>query len=196
MNLMSSNISPNIQAQISSKNSKKIHIYLLLMTMNFFRNFGINVRPQKICEITDRVMRWPAMTFEWPRHPIKNFKDFLKHFTPQIWKNSWLFMVDIYSSVNFFRNFGANVLLEKNTLITRKRLLSDDHTGKQELVPRLLPCRSYFICKKLSLAEFLCNLKMLERSYTDLKKRQKTPFSQKWPFQYGCSSVKTRPNWI
>ena len=29
----------------------------------------------------------------------------------KIWKNSWLFMVDIYSSVNFFRNFGANVLL-------------------------------------------------------------------------------------
>ena len=45
-------------------------------------------------------------------------------------------MVDIYSSVNFFRNCGANVeMLEKNTLKTRKRLLSDDHTGKQGLVP-------------------------------------------------------------
>ena len=47
-------------------------------------------------------------------------------------------MVDIYSSVNFFKNFGGNVLLGKNTLKTRKRLLSDDHTGKQGLVPRLL----------------------------------------------------------
>ena len=32
----------------------------------------------------------------------------------------------------FFRDFGANVLLEKNTLKNRKRLHSDDHTGKQE----------------------------------------------------------------
>ena len=40
-------------------------------------------------------------------------------------------MVDIYTSVNFFRNFEANVLLGKNTLKTRKRLLSDNHTGEQ-----------------------------------------------------------------
>ena len=40
-------------------------------------------------------------------------------------------MVEIYTSVNFFRNFGANVLLGKNTLKNRKRLLSDDHTGEQ-----------------------------------------------------------------
>ena len=45
-------------------------------------------------------------------------------------------MVDIYTSVNFFRNFGANMLLGKNTLKTRKLLLSDDHTRKQGLVPR------------------------------------------------------------
>ena len=87
-------------------------------------------------------------------------------------------MVDIYSSVNFFRNFGTNVLLEKNTLKTRKRLLSDDHTGKQGLVPRLLPYRSYLICKKLSLAKFLCNLKVLERSYTDLKKAKNAIFAK------------------
>ena len=87
-------------------------------------------------------------------------------------------MVDIYSSVNFFRNFGANVLLEKNTLKTRKCLFSDDHTSKQGLVPRLLPYRRYFIRKKLSLAEFLCNLKVLERSYTDLKKAKNAIFSR------------------
>ena len=87
-------------------------------------------------------------------------------------------MVDIYSAVNFFRNFGANVLFEKNTLKTRKRLLSDDHTGKQGLVPKLLSYRSYFICGKLSLAKFLCNLKMLERSYTDLKKAKNAIFAK------------------
>ena len=87
-------------------------------------------------------------------------------------------MVDIYSSVNFFRNFGANVLLGKNTLETRKRLLSDDHTVKQGLIPRLLPYRSYFIYKKLSLAKFLGNLKMLERSYTDLKRAKNAIFSK------------------
>ena len=87
-------------------------------------------------------------------------------------------MVDIYTSVNFFRNFGANVLLEKNTLKTRKRLLSDDHSGKQGLVPLLQPYRTYFICKKLSLAKFLCNLKMLERSYTDLKKAKNAIFAK------------------
>ena len=76
--------------------------------------------------------------------------------------------------MNFFRNFEANVLL-------RTKLLSDDHTGKQGLVPRLLPYKSYFICKKLSLPKFLCNLKILEWSYTDLKKA-KTRFSQKLPF--------------
>ena len=78
----------------------------------------------------------------------------------------------------FSRNFGANVLLGKNTLKTRKRLLSDDHTGKQGLVPRLLPYRSYFICKKLFLAKFLCNLKVLERSYTDLKKAKNAIFAK------------------
>ena len=80
--------------------------------------------------------------------------------------------------MNFFRNFGANVLLEKNTLKTRKRLLSDDHTGNQGLVSRLLPYRSYLICKKLSAAKFLCNLKMLERSYTDLKKAKNAIFAK------------------
>ena len=80
--------------------------------------------------------------------------------------------------MNFFRNFGANVLLEENTLKTRKRLLSDDHTGKQGLVPRLLSYKSYFICKKLSLAKFSCNLKMLERSCTDLKKAKNTIFEK------------------
>ena len=87
-------------------------------------------------------------------------------------------MVDIYTAVNFFRDFRANVLLEKNILKNRKRLLSDDHTGKQGLVPRLLPYRSYFIYKKLSLAKFLCNLKMLERSYTDLKKAKNAIFAK------------------
>ena len=87
-------------------------------------------------------------------------------------------MVGIYSSVNFFTNFGANVLLGKNTIKTRKRLLSDDHSGKQGLVPRLLLYRNYFICKKLSVAKFLCNLKMLERSYTDLKKAKKAIFAK------------------
>ena len=58
-------------------------------------------------------------------------------------KNSWLFMVDIYNSVNFFRNFGANGLLGKNTLKTKKSLFSDDHTGEQGLVPRFVLYRSY-----------------------------------------------------
>ena len=48
------------------------------MTTNFFRIFRINVRQRKICEIPDRVMRWPAMTFQRPLYPIKNFKDFSK----------------------------------------------------------------------------------------------------------------------
>ena len=91
-------------------------------------------------------------------------------------------MVDIYSFVNFFRNFGANVLLEKNTLKTRKRLLSDDHTGKQGLVPRLLSYRSYYICKKLSSAKFLCNLKMLEPTYIHLKKVKKRYFRKNGHF--------------
>ena len=52
-------------------------------------------------------------------------------------------MVGIYTSVNFFRDFGANVLLEKNTLKNRKRLLSDNQTGEQGLVPRFLPYKSY-----------------------------------------------------
>ena len=46
-----------------------------------------------------------------PSHPIKNFKkfseahiDFLK-----FEKNSWSFFIKIYTSVNFFRIFGANV---------------------------------------------------------------------------------------
>ena len=84
----------------------------------------------------------------------------------------------------FFRNYGADVLLGKNTLKTRKRLLSDDQTEKQGLVPRLLLYRSYFICKKLSLAKFLCNLKMFERSYTDLKKAKNAIFAKilKWPY--------------
>ena len=51
-------------------------------------------------------------------------------------------------TMNFFRNFGAYVLLGKNTLKTRKRLPSDDHTGKQGLVPRFLSYKSYRICKK------------------------------------------------
>ena len=88
-------------------------------------------------------------------------------------------MVEIYTSVNLFRNFGANVLLGKNTLKTKKRPFSDDHTGKQGLVPRLLSYRSYFICKKPSLAKFLCNLKMLERSYTDLKKAKNAIFAKR-----------------
>ena len=41
------------------------------------------------------------------------------------------------TSVNFFRNFGANVLLGKNTLKTRKRLLLDNYTGEQGPGPRL-----------------------------------------------------------
>ena len=45
-------------------------------------------------------------------------------------------MVDIYTSVNFFKHFEANVLLGKNTLKTRKHLLSDNHTGEQGPGPR------------------------------------------------------------
>ena len=77
-------------------------------------------------------------------------------------------MVDIYTAVNFFRNFGANVLLGKNTLKTRKRLLSDNHTGEQGPGPRFLSCRSYNICKKLCPAKFLCNLERLEPTYIHL----------------------------
>ena len=65
-------------------------------------------------------------------------------------------MVDIYISVNFFRNFGVNVLLGKNTLKTKKRLFSDDYTGEQELVPTFLPYKNYYIyVKKISPAKFL-----------------------------------------
>ena len=78
-------------------------------------------------------------------------------------------MVDIYTPVNFFRDFGANVLLEKNTLKNKKRLLSDNYTVEQGPGPMFLSYRSYYMCKKLSLAEFSCNLNMLEWSYTDLK---------------------------
>ena len=59
------------------KNSQR-YIYLLLITMNSFRIFRVNVRPRKILQIPDSVRRWLAMTFQWPRHPIKNFKDFSK----------------------------------------------------------------------------------------------------------------------
>ena len=52
-------------------------------------------------------------------------------------------MVDIYTSVNFFSNFGANVLLGKNTLKTRQRLFSDNHFGEQGLGPRFLLYKSY-----------------------------------------------------
>ena len=45
-------------------------------------------------------------------------------------------MVDIYTPVNFFRDLRANVLLEKNTLKNRKRLLSDNYTDEQG--PKLL----------------------------------------------------------
>ena len=79
-------------------------------------------------------------------------------------------MVDIYASVNSFRNFETNVLLWKNKLKTRKRLLSDDHTGDQGLVQRFLPFKSYEICKKLYPAKFLCNWEMLESAYIHLKK--------------------------
>ena len=48
------------------KNSQK-YIYLPWITLNFFRIFGVIVRPRKICEIPDRVMRWLAITFQWPR---------------------------------------------------------------------------------------------------------------------------------
>ena len=74
--------------------------------------------------------------------------------------------------------FGANVLLGKNTLKTRKRLLSDDHTFKQGLAPRFLPYRSYYICEKLSPAEFLCNLEMLEPTYIHLKKAKNVIFAK------------------
>ena len=100
-------------------------------------------------------------------------------------------MVDIYYSVNFFRNFGDNVLLGKNTLKTRKRILSDDHTDKQGLVPRLLRYRSYFICKNLPLAKFLCNLKILERSYTELKKAKNAIFAKMAILKWLYSSITT-----
>ena len=47
-------------------------------------------------------------------------------------------MENIYTSVNFFRDFGANVLSEKNTLKNRKRLLSDNYTGEQGPGPMFL----------------------------------------------------------
>ena len=87
-------------------------------------------------------------------------------------------MVDIYTFVNFFRNFGANVLLGKNTLKTKKRLFSDDHTGEQGLVPRFLSYKSYKICKKLSPAQFLCNLEMLEPTYIHVKKAKNAIFAK------------------
>ena len=40
-------------------------------------------------------------------------------------------MVGIFTFVDSFRKFGANVLFGKITLKTRKRLLSDDYTGEQ-----------------------------------------------------------------
>ena len=89
----------------------------------------------------------------------------------------------MYTPVNFFRIFGANVLLGKNTLKTSKQLLSDDHISKQGLVPRFLPYRSYYICKKLSSAKFLCNLKMLEPTYIHLKKAKNAIFAKKGHFK-------------
>ena len=86
-------------------------------------------------------------------------------------------MEDIYSSVNFPRNFGANCCWEK-IHETRKCLLLDDYTGKQGLVPRLSQYKSYFMFKKLCLDKFLCNLKMLERSYTDLRKAKNAIFAK------------------
>ena len=110
-----------------------------------------------------------------------------------MWKNSWLFVVKICTSVNFFRIFGANVFLVKNTLKTRKRLLLDDYISKQGIVPKFLPYRSYYVCHKLFLAEFLCSLERLEQF---IWRRRKTRFSQKRPFSNSCSSVTTWQNWI
>ena len=90
-------------------------------------------------------------------------------------------MVDIYTSVNFFRNFGANVVLLGKT---RKHLLSDNHTGEQGPGPRFLSYRSYQICKELCPAKFLCNLERLERSYTDLKKAKNAIFAKMAIFKW------------
>ena len=78
--------------------------------------------------------------------------------------------------MNFFRDFGANVLLEKNTLKISKCLLSDNYTGEQGPGPMFLSYKSYQICKKLCPAEFLCNLELLEPTYIYLKKAKNAIF--------------------
>ena len=80
--------------------------------------------------------------------------------------------------VDFFRIFGANVLLRKNILKTRKHLLSDDYISKQELAPMFTACKSYFSCKKLFPAKFLCNLERLEPTHIHLKKAKNTFFAE------------------
>ena len=73
-------------------------------------------------------------------------------------------MVDIYTFVIFFRNFGANVLLEKNTLKS--------------------PAQGFYRRKVIKYVKnyvqlnFLCNLERLEPTYIHLKKVKNAIFAK------------------
>ena len=110
----------------------------------------------------------------WDAHRLQKF-----------WKNSWLLMVKIHFC-EYFRIFGSNVHLGKNTLETRKSLLSDDHISKQGLVPKFLPYESYYICKELYPAKFLGNLKMRDKSYVGLKMPKNAIFTKMDIFKWLC----------
>ena len=85
-------------------------------------------------------------------------------------------VVDIYTFVDFFSNFGANVLWEKNTLKTRKRLhrtiiLANRGPAQDFYHIKVIKC-----VKKLCPAKFLCNLERLEPTYIHLKNAKKRDF--------------------
>ena len=88
--------------------------FLPKMTMNIFRIFGVNLCLKKIFEFSGRVLR---CRFDNQRHPTEKFKDFSKaqidSKNPEKIYGHFIYGKK-YTSVNFYRIFEANLLLEKN----------------------------------------------------------------------------------
>ena len=95
------------QEDFTKKSEKKFlkYIFFIINNYDFLRIFGVNLRSRKIFGISEICKISIYAIF------IENYKDFSRaHIVSKNSENKRRsFLIKIYTSVNFFRIFGANV---------------------------------------------------------------------------------------